>query len=432
MPEDSPARSGPAGRFHYAWVAAGVTFLVLLSTAAVRSSPSIMMVPWEEEFHWSRATVSLAASINILLFGLMGPFAAGFIKAFGARRVILCSLTVTGLGALASLWMESPYALVATWGIVVGAGTGMATVVLGASVVNTWFHSKRGVVLGALTGANATGQLLFLPAMAYIVSHQGWRYTVSAVLLYLILLVPLVRFLMRNRPEDVGLRPYGWPKERPPASPPASRVQANPFAETVQGLRIGLRSREFWLLAGSFFICGASTNGLVGTHLVPACMDHGIPEVKAAGLLAIMGIFDLLGTTGSGWLSDRFDNRKLLFMYYALRGLALIYLPHGFRHSETGLSIFAVFYGLDWIATVPPTLGLAAQAFGRDRAAIMFGWIMVAHQIGASLAAYLAGFFRTREGNYDHAFLAAGLLCVLTAFAVLRIGRRPEPALAIR
>jgi MFS family permease len=410
-------------RFHYAWIVAGLTFLVLLSTAAIRSAPSILMIPWETEFHWNRATVSLAASINILLFGLVGPFAAGFIKVFGARKVVLCSLVVTGLGALLSLRMESSYGLVLTWGITVGVGTGMATVVFGAAVVNNWFHEKRGVVLGALTAANATGQLLFLPAMAFIVSHQGWRHTVAAILLYMAALFPLVWFLMRNKPGDIGLRPYGLPEGGLPPDP-FSRAKTNPFGETLDGLRIGLRSREFWLLAGSFFVCGASTNGLVGTHLVPACMDHGIPEVKAAGLLAIMGLFDLFGTTGSGWLSDRFDNRKLLFAYYGLRGMALIYLPHGFRHSDTGLSIFAVFYGLDWIATVPPTLALAAQAFGRGRAAIMFGWIMAAHQIGASSAAYLAGWFRTREGNYDNAFLVSGLLCMATAFAVLLIGRQ--------
>lgn len=408
-------------RIHYAWIVFAVTFIVLLSTAAIRSTPSIFIVPLQKEFGWSRADVSLGASINILLFGLVGPFAAGLMNYFGIRKVMMASLIITFTGVLLSLFMSTVLELIFTWGVLVGSGTGMAAVVLGATVVNRWFHTKRGVVLGALTAANATGQLLFLPAMAYATERHSWKFTSSIILVAMTIIFPLVFFLIKDHPAEKGLKPYGL-EENPIQN---QNSKENPFRQTILSLWQGLKSFDFWLLAGSFFVCGASTNGLVGTHLVPACVDHGIPEVAAASLLAVMGIFDIIGTTCSGWLSDRFDNRKLLFIYYSLRGLSLVYLPYGFDHYHSGgLTLFAMFYGLDWIATVPPTVGLATQIFGREKAALMFAWIMAVHQIGASSAAYFAGFLRTQEGNYTHAFWMAGFLCVITAFGVLLIGRQ--------
>lgn len=411
-------------RLHYAWVVAGITFLALIVGAAVRSVPGILIVPLEREFGWSRADISFAVSINLLLYGLIGPFAAGLMNRYGLRRIMLLAFGLVAAGVSLTTLMRTTAQLVWLWGVLVGCGTGMTAIVLGATVVHRWFHTQRGVIMGVLTASTATGQLLFLPLLARLIEHGGWRHAVLVVAGVLLVVLPLIFLFMRDDPAQLGLKPYGWPEGEPlkAASPPA-----NPFAEALLALKDGLRSFDFWLLAGSFFICGASTNGLIGTHLVPACMDHGIPEVSAAGLLAVMGIFDLVGTTASGWLSDRFPNRWLLFTYYGLRGLSLLFLPGAFQPGG-GLSLFAVFYGLDWIATVPPTVALTASIFGRQRVGVMFGWIVAAHQVGAALAAWAAGWVRTNEGAYDHAFLTSGGLCVLTAFAVLMIGRKNRAA----
>jgi sugar phosphate permease len=406
-------------KLHYAWVVLGVTFVCLLVSAATRATPSILIVPLEREFGWSRTTISMAISLNILLYGLIGPFAAGFINRYGPRRVMAASAVLIGLGTLATVTIKHPWQLFALWGVLVGVGTGIIAIVLGATVVQRWFYAHRGLALGMLTASAATGQLVFLPFLAKLVVDYGWRSAVITMACLALLLAPVALLLMRDHPKDKDLQPLGQPDGL--AVPVASLE--NPFFAAIGALRIASRSREFWILAGSFFICGASTNGLVGTHLVPACMDHGMPEVQAASLLAVMGIFDLVGTTGSGWLSDRFDNRVLLFAYYGLRGLSLLYLPYGFISENHGLSIFAVFYGLDWIATVPPTVALARQAFGAERVGLVFGWIMAAHQLGAALAASFAGVIRTNEGSYDHAFMIAGGLCLVTAFGVLFAGR---------
>jgi sugar phosphate permease len=295
--------------------------------------------------------------------------------------------------------------------------------VLGAKIVNRWFVERRGLVLGILTASAATGQLVFLPLLATVVQRLGWRPAVLLLAGAAALVIPLVALFLRERPSDMGLAPYGAllePEE-------SGAVASNPILAALGALRDGLRSRDFWLLAGSFFVCGASTNGLVGTHLIPACLDYGIPEVRAAGLLAAMGLFDLVGTTASGWLSDRWDNRILLGWYYGLRGLALIFLPTFLGPASWGLPIFAVVYGLDWIATVPPTARLTADAFGKARAGVMFGWVVAAHQIGAAMAAFGAGAIRSWTGDYQRAFLTSGALCLITAAFVLQIGRpRPE------
>ncbi|HWM65177.1 MAG TPA: MFS transporter [Steroidobacteraceae bacterium] len=404
---------------HYAWIVLGVTFICLLVSAATRATPSILIVPLEKEFGWSRTTISMAISLNILLYGLIGPFAAGFINRYGPRRMMAASAVLIGLGTLATVTIRAPWQLFALWGVLVGVGTGIIAIVLGATVVQRWFYVHRGLALGMLTASAATGQLVFLPFLAKLVVDYGWRSSVITMAALALLMAPLALLLMRDRPQEKGLLPLGQPDD---VAVPTPTVQ-NPFVAAISALTDASRSKEFWILAGSFFICGASTNGLIGTHLVPACMDHGMPEVQAASLLAVMGIFDLVGTTGSGWLSDRFDNRILLFAYYGLRGLSLLYLPYGFISEGHGLSIFAVFYGLDWIATVPPTVALARQAFGAEKTGLVFGWIMASHQIGAALAASVAGLIRTNEGSYDHAFIIAGSLCLITAIGVLFAGR---------
>jgi len=415
-------------RIHYGWIVAAVTFATLIVAAGVRATPSVLMVPLEHEFGWSRAVISAAVSVNILLYGLIGPFAAAFMERFGLRRTMVTALMIIATGVLLTPLMRESWQMVLLWGVVVGSGTGVTANVLAAVVVARWFSARRGLVMGVLTASAATGQLVFLPPLASLAVNYGWRYVSLTAAGAALMLVPLVAIFMRDRPEDVGLTRYGEPAD----ALPLVKATGNPFTLALRALGDGLKHRDFWLLAGSFFVCGASTNGLIGTHLIPACIDHGIPEVTAAGLLAVMGIFDFIGTTLSGWLSDRWDNRYLLAWYYGLRGLSLLFLPFSFDMSFYGLSLFAMFYGLDWIATVPPTVRLATKSFGPERAGIMFGWIGAAHQLGAAMAAGVAGAIRTDFGSYLAAFMMAGLLCLGAALMSLFIGvnradNRPIP-----
>jgi sugar phosphate permease len=404
-------------RLHPAWVVAGVTFLVLMVSAGIRATPSVLMVPLEHELGWSRAATSSAVSLGILLYGLVGPFCAAVAQRFGVRRTMAGAMAVLAVAVILATRVRAPWQLVGLWGLFVGTATGMVATVMGAVVVGRWFAKRRGLVLGALTASTATGQLLFLPVLARLVEDHGWRWALYLVGAAALAAVPLALLFVRESPAAVGLLAYGADPGTPPAAPRAG----NPALVAVRTLGRAARHRTFWLLAGTFFVCGASTNGLVGTHLIPACMDHGIPEVQAAGMLALMGIFDLFGTTGSGWLSDRWDSRWLLFMYYGLRGLSLVFLPHALDVQGAGLSAFTVFYGLDWIATVPPTVRLATDAFGRDDAPIVFGWVMAAHQVGAGAAALGAGILRTALGSYQLAFLASGGLCLAAALMALAI-----------
>ncbi len=415
------------GKLHYAWVVAAITFLTLLGAAGMRATPGVLIVPLESEFGWSRGTISAAIGINIFLYGLIGPFAAAVMERFGLRRTMLAALALIALGVALTPLMTQPWQLVLLWGVVVGVGSGSTGLVLGATVAARWFAARRGLVVGVLTASTATGQLIFLPLLASLAVNHGWRVASLTVALVAVGLIPLVAFGMRDRPSDIGLAPYG--AKSGAASAASSR--ANPVATALVALREGLHSRDFWLLAGSFFICGASTNGLIGTHLIPACVDHGIPEVGGATLLAAMGVFDLIGTTVSGWLSDRWSNRGLLAWYYGLRGLSLIYLPFAFGMSLYGLPVFAVFYGLDWIATIPPTVRLTAQIFGSARGPIMFGWIAAAHQMGAATAAFAAGALRSALGTYLEAFMVAGLMCMGAALLVLLIGRSGREGLPL-
>ncbi len=408
-------------KFHYAWIIAAVAFVALLVAGAVRSTPGLLIVPLEKEFQWSRATISFAIGVNIFLYGLMGPFAAAAMQRFGIRRVVVCALALLAATIAASTLMTAWWQLVLTWGLLVGLGTGITALVLGATIASRWFSERRGLAMGILTASTATGQLVFLPMLAAVAETNGWRPVAWIMAGAAALVIPLVLFLLPERPADLGLRAYGERGD----GPAGESSRANPIATAFRILGRAGRSRDFWLLAGSFFVCGLSTNGLIGTHLISACLDHGIPEVRAAGLLAAMGVFDLVGTTFSGWLSDRYDNRWLLFWYYGLRGLSLLYLPYsGF--SFYGLSLFAVFYGLDWIATVPPTLRLTTNAFGRKDGPVVFGWIGTAHQLGAAVAAFGAGTLRTALDGYFEAFLLAGFACVATALMVLAIHGRPR------
>jgi sugar phosphate permease len=411
---------------HYGWVMVGVTFLTAVITAGTVGAPGVFIVPLQTEFGWSTAEISSALSIRFILFGLMAPFAAALQNRFGLRNVTLSALVVVGSALIISLAMTQVWQLMLLWGVVVGLGTGMTALVLGATVASRWFTTRRGLAVGILTAAVATGQLVFLPLLASLTERLGWRVALGLMCGMLALAAFAVLMMMRDRPSDVGLRPFGDKgTELLPVPPPGS---ASIMGAALGALRDASKSRVFWILFATFFVCGASTNGLVQVHLIPMCLDFGIPQVQAASLLAAMGIFDFVGTIASGWLSDRYDNRKLLFWYYGLRGLSLLFLPFS-DFTLYGLSLFAMFYGLDWIATVPPTVRLTAQRFGAERANLVFGWIFAGHQLGAGTAAFGAGLSRTMLQTYLPAFFVAGALCIVASLIVLAISR-PKPAAA--
>jgi predicted MFS family arabinose efflux permease len=409
---------------HYALAVVIIIFVALLAAAGLRSTPGVLMVPWGEAFGWSRQTISFAAATGIFLFGLTGPFAAAAMQRFGIRATVIAALIMMSLSTAASLFMTQAWQLVLTWGVISGIGSGCVTNVLSATIVNRWFVTNRGLVMGLFAASTSTGTLIFLPVLSAISLDHGWKPVVFCVALAMALLVPLIFFLLPESPADVGTVPFG----ADPDHPIEVRERSNPLKAAFSALGEGVRSRVFWLLSVTFFVCGFTTNGLVGTHMIALCHDHGMDAVAAGGLLAIMGLFDLVGTTASGWLTDRIDPRKLLFAYYGLRGLSLIYLPFA-NFTFFGLSLFAVFYGLDWIATVPPTLALANRAFGTKKAPILFGWISASHQVGAASAAFFAGASRTATGSYLDSFVIAGFVAVVAAFLALMIGTKErQPA----
>jgi MFS family permease len=400
----------------------GVTFLTLLVTAAAMGMPGVLIVPLEKEFGWDNAQISSALAIRIMLFGLFGPFAAAFMNRFGVRRVIMFAMALIAGGLLASLAMTQVWQLILLWGIVVGVGTGLTAMVLAATVATRWFNHRRGVVIGMLAASNATGQLVFLPLIAELTTRLGWRAALIFVAGMLAFVALVASLLMHDRPSDLNLPLYGESKITPRPAEGVGLVSL--LMAPLNVLKDAARVPIFWVLFGTFFVCGCSTNGLIQTHFITLCHDYGLPAVTAASVLAMMGIFDFFGTIGSGWLSDRFDNRWLLFWYYGLRGLSLLYLPFT-DFTFYGLSLFAVFYGLDWIATVPPTVKLTADRFGPEKAGMVFGWVFAGHQIGAASAAFGAGLVRTEYSTYLPAFFVAGALCLIAAALVLTL-RKPS------
>ncbi len=414
-------------RLHYAWVVLAVGLITLITAAGFRSTTSVLIVPLEHEFGWSRATISFAVFLNLIVYGLAGPFAAAFAERFGLRRVIVVAVLAIATGSALTTVMDQPWQLDLLWGLVNAAATGAISLPLAALIANRWFVARRGLVTGILTAANATGQLIFLPLLAWTVEHYGWRYAAGmAATVALLVVLPLVLLFLRDRPADLGLAPYGSTEIQPPPAP-----SGNPLRVPTRVLGDVWRTTSFRLLAASFFICGASTNGLIGTHLIPAAVDHGFGEVAAASLLATIGVFDLIGTTCSGWLTDRYDPRLLLAWYYGLRGLSLLALPYAFGSPHFGLILFVVFYGLDWIATVPPTIALTSEIFGVERVGVVFGWIFAAHMFGAAAAAWAAGAVRTWFGGYGWAFGTSGLLCLFAVGLVTQISRGPQPRPAL-
>lgn len=405
---------------HYGWAVVAVSFLAMLVTAGAVGTPGVLLVPLQGEFGWSNADISSSFAIRLLLFGLMGPFAAAFMNRLGARPVVVAALGVMVCAVAGSLFMHELWQLIALWGVVVGAASGFSASVFGATVATRWFVRRRGMVLGLLTASTATGQLVFLPMLAALVAGPGWRAALAPVLAGLGIAAIVVLVFLRERPGDLALAPYGAAEVLPP---PAQSSLGEMLATPLLALREASRDRVFWLLFGTFFVCGATTNGLIQTHFIALCSDHGMEPTMAAGMLAAIGIFDFFGTVASGWLSDRMSARTLLFWYYGLRGLALLGLP--FSHFTVfGLSPFVVFYGLDWVATVPPTVKLAAERFG-PRANVVFGWVFAGHQIGAACAAWGAGLTRTLYETYLPAFVVAGSLCLLAALALAVVRERP-------
>ncbi len=414
------ARPATSRRIHPAWWVAAVTFLALVGAAAFRAVPGVLIDPLREEFGWSVSTISAAVAVNMALYGLTAPFAAALMERFGIRRVVVCALLLTALGSGLTVFMTASWQLVLLWGVLVGLGTGSMALSLVATVTGRWFVARRGLVSGILTAGSATGQLVFLPLVAVVDAQWGWRAASLGTTAAALAVVPLVAWLLRDRPRDVGAVPYGGTAEDD-----AEPVRSGAARAAVRGLVEGSRSRTFWLLAGGFLICGLSTNGLVQPHFIPAAHDHGMPVTTAAGLLAVVGIFDIAGTVLSGWLTDRYDPRVLLLAYYGLRGLSLFGLPVLFGPDlHISMVAFIVFYGLDWVATVPPTLALCRAHFGA-RAPVVFGWVFAAHQVGSAIAAFGGGVIRDVTGSYDLAWLLAGGLCMAAAVMSISIRRRP-------
>jgi MFS family permease len=426
-----PRTSAPSRRrVHPAWLVAAVTFVTMLGAAGFRSVPSVQLDPLHEQFGWSHGTIGAAMSVNMTLFGLMSPFAAALMDRFGIRPVVTGALLLVAAGSGLTVFMTASWQLILLWGVLVGLGTGSMSMAFVATVCTRWFVARRGLVSGVLTAANATGQLIFLPIVARLTEHHGWKSSSLVVAAAALAVVPLVLIFMRNHPHDLGLRAFGA-TDAEPGPAPSQRIGSS-AAAALGALRDASRAWVFWLLVGSFAICGASTNGLIGTHFIPAAHDHGMPVTTAAGLLAVIGIFDVGGTIASGWLTDRYNPAKLLVVYYTGRGLSLLLLPSLLGRDTTPSTwVFILFYGLDWVATVPPTVALCRKHFG-DRAPVVFGWVFAGHQLGAALAASGAGVIRDVSGSYSPAFYAAAALCGVAAALCAEAGRptRVVPASA--
>ena len=405
-------------RIHPAWIVAGITFGTLFATAGFRSAPAVLILPLEEDFGWRRDVISLAVAINVLLYGLTAPFAAALMERFTVRKVVMAALATVGTGALLTIWMSQSWHLMLLWGVVVGVGTGSMALVFAATIANRWFVKRRGLVIGILTAAAASGQLVFLPGLSKLAQDPGWRASSLVIALAAYLMVPLIYLFLKEDPQSIGITPYGAADDW---VPPVLQ-KGNAAKVAIDVLKDASKVKNFWYLVGSFFVCGLSTSGLIGTHFIPAAHDHGMPTVTAASLLALIGVFDVVGTIFSGYLTDRIDPRKLLFFYYLLRGLSLFLLPSIlFSTLQPSTLVFIIFYGLDWVATVPPTVLLCRQVLTPEKGAIIYGWVFAAHQVGGAIAAFGAAVLRIKFGDYAAAFYVTGIMCVITSYFALQI-----------
>lgn len=416
----------PKRKIHPAWIVAAVAFLALVGAAGFRAAPGVLMVPLQEEFGWSTTVLSAAVSINLVLFGLTAPFAAALMERFGIRAVTAVALMLIAAGSALTVLVTESWQILLTWGLLIGLGTGSMALVFAATIANTWFAKSRGLVIGILTAGSAAGQLVFLPFIAALAQDPGWRQASLLIAAGALAVVPLVLKFLKNSPADVGVLPYG--AEAEPGSPPAPGTPAsgipaagagepgsNAAVRALQVLKRASKVRTFWALVAGFAICGATTNGLIGTHFIPSAHDHGMSQTTAAGLLAVVGIFDIVGTIASGWLTDRFNPRILLAVYYQFRGIGLLVLPLLLSATvQPSMIVFVVIYGLDWVATVPPTAAICRQVFGAD-GSVVFGWVFAAHQLGAAAAALGAGAIRDATGQYTYAWFGAAAMCTIAA-----------------
>lgn len=409
-------------RLHYSWIILIISFFSIIVAGIVRSSSGVFIDSFENEFGWSRSVISLAFAVGLFLYGISGPFMAALIEVIGLKKMMVISMATLLAGTLLTLVMQESWQLVIIWGIIIGLGSGLFLTVLSPYIANRWFEKRRGLAVGILTASTATGQLILLPVLAIMIETYSWRWAIGFIMVLSIIMLVIIFLFMKNTPKDAGILPYGLEEDREESK---EEQRKNPIVIAFNGLFAAVKVKEFWLLAGSFFICGLSTSGLIGTHFVSYCMSYGIPLVTAASLLSFMGIFDLIGTTLSGWLSDRFDNRWLLFWYYGLRGASLVLLPYALlQDSFVLLVIFSVFYGLDWIATVPPTISISRQVFGIEKSGIVYGWIFAAHQVGAAVAAFGGGLIYKIFNSYTWAFFLAGIFCLLASLFVIVIKKQ--------
>lgn len=407
-------------RIHYSWIILFIAFFANIVAGIVISSTGVFLTPFEQELGWNRSVISLAFGITLFLYGLSGPFMAALLEVIGLRKMMTFSMATLVLGTSFSFLMTEPWQLIIIWGVIFGLGSSVFLTVLSPYIANRWFEKRRGLVVGILTSSTATGQLILLPVLAAIIENYSWKHAIGLIMFLSLIMFILILLFMRNSPKEMGILPYGQVDKTED-----ERIQSNkenPVIIAFRGLFEAIKVKEFWLLAGSFFICGLSTNGLIGTHFISLCLSFGIPMVTAASLLSFMGVFNLIGTTLSGWLSDRFDNRWLLFWYYGLRGASLALLPFALSQGSYWLIIiFTIFYGLDWIATVPPTISISRRIFGLQKSAIIYGWIFAAHQLGAAVAAFGGGLIYQYFNTYTWAFFLAGVFCIFASLFVILI-----------
>ncbi len=415
-------------RIHYSWFILMITFFSIIVAGITLSSSGVFIGPFEHEFGWDRSVIAMAFAISLFLYGISGPFMAALLEVLGLKKMMLAAMAILIIGISLTLLMQQAWQLMIIWGFIIGLGASLFLTVLSPFVANHWFEKRRGLALGILTASTATGQLVLLPILAMIIENSSWRWAIALIMVLSSIMFFIILLFMKNKPMDVGLLAYGLEEEK---TENVVENKKNPIIIAFNSLFVAIKVKEFWLLAGSFFICGLSTSGLIGTHFVSYCISFGVPLVTAASFLSFMGIFNLVGTTLSGWLSDRFDNRWLLFWYYLLRGASLVLLPYALMQgSLTLLIIFTAFYGLDWIATVPPTVSISRQIFGTKKSGIIYGWIFASHQAGAAVAAYGGGLIYKFFNSYTWAFFLAGVLCVLASLFVIIVKKQSPNKLA--
>ena len=426
-PDKSHKRPPLSLPFYYGWFVISLCFLTTLTSAGVRSSPSVLIHPLEAEFGWSRTLIASAVSMNLLLFGIAAPLSGFLIDRFGPRKVMMGSLSLLIVGVSGTMMMTQFWQFFLVWGVIVGLGAGGVGSVLTATVGNRWFVAKRGLALGILGSASSTGQIIFLPLFMAMITYAGWRLGSMALIIVALILLPLIFLFMRDDPSEVGLEPYGSGDPKATAIGGAASLRGMSAKNATITAKEVVTHPTFWLLAASFFVCGGTANGLIGTHLIPHEIEIGIPQIAAASLLGIMGGLNMVGTIFSGWMIDKVQPQRWLALVYALRGVSLLFLP--FVHDFTGLVFFAIVYGLDWFATVPPSMAITADTFGRQNVGKVYGWIFMSHQIGAAIMASTAGAIRTWMGDYQFAFLSGGVIAMIAAGLALQIKLKPKEAI---